>query len=41
MSDALRLLLKNLMDSWEAAVKKTSTPIDDFIVKLIRGILAI
>lgn len=41
MSDLLRSLIKQALEAWEKEAKKTPTPIDDFIVSLIRSILGL
>jgi hypothetical protein len=41
MSTVLREIIKKALEAWENIAKTTPTPIDDFIVSLIRAILGL
>ena len=39
IGSVLKLMIAQLLADWEKAALKTPTPVDDFIVKLLRAIL--
>jgi hypothetical protein len=38
LSPVLKGLIKTALDAWETEAKKTATPVDDEIVKLLKAI---
>jgi hypothetical protein len=41
LGEALKVLIRELLTKWQAAAAKTATPVDDFIVGLLRTFLGL